>query len=107
MSPAFTRVTRAHHQRPSGADPFFLRGGLYGLRVHEGGVEKGVKVTGATVHFVNEIPDGRIIAQKAVCVETATRPSACRKSDGAGRMADPACRGRNGQPADRERKNEK
>ena len=49
--------------------PSFCGKGLYGLKVHEAALEKGVKVTGATVHFVNEIPDGgRIIAQKAVDV---------------------------------------
>ena len=47
--------------------PSFCGEGFYGLRVHEAALEYGVKVTGATVHFVNEIPDGgRIIMQKAV-----------------------------------------
>ena len=47
--------------------PSFCGKGFYGLRVHEAALSYGVKVTGATVHFVNEIPDGgRIIAQKAV-----------------------------------------
>lgn len=47
--------------------PSFCGQGFYGLRVHEAALEYGVKVTGATVHYVNEIPDGgRIIAQKAV-----------------------------------------
>ena len=47
--------------------PSFCGKGFYGLRVHEAALEKGVKVTGATVHFVNEIPDGgRILLQKAV-----------------------------------------
>ena len=47
--------------------PSFCGEGFYGLRVHEAALSYGVKVTGATVHFVNEIPDGgRIIAQKAV-----------------------------------------
>ena len=47
--------------------PSFCGKGYYGLRVHEEALAYGVKVTGATVHFVNEIPDGgRIIAQKAV-----------------------------------------
>ena len=47
--------------------PSFCGKGYYGLKVHEAALEKGVKVTGATVHFVNEIPDGgRIIAQRAV-----------------------------------------
>ena len=49
--------------------PSFCGKGFYGLRVHEAALEYGVKVTGATVHFVNEIPDGgRIIMQKAVNV---------------------------------------
>lgn len=47
--------------------PSFCGKGFYGLRVHEAALAYGVKVTGATVHYVNEIPDaGRIIAQKAV-----------------------------------------
>ena len=47
--------------------PSFCGEGFYGLRVHEEALRYGVKVTGATVHFVNEIPDGgEIIAQKAV-----------------------------------------
>ena len=47
--------------------PAFCGAGFYGLRVHEAALEYGVKVTGATVHFVNEIPDGgRILLQKAV-----------------------------------------
>lgn len=49
--------------------PSFCGRGFYGLRVHEAALEYGVKVTGATVHFVNEIPDGgKIIMQKAVDV---------------------------------------
>lgn len=55
--------------------PSFCGTGYYGLRVHEAALEKGVKVTGATVHFVNEIPDGgEIIAQKAVEVEDGDTP---------------------------------
>ena len=47
--------------------PSFCGEGMYGLRVHEAALNKGVKVTGATGHFVNEIPDGgEIILQKAV-----------------------------------------
>ncbi len=47
--------------------PAFCGQGFYGLKVHEAALERGVKVTGATVHFVNEIPDGgEIILQKAV-----------------------------------------
>ena len=47
--------------------PSFCGKGFYGLKVHEAALARGVKVTGATVHYVNEIPDGgEIIAQKAV-----------------------------------------
>ena len=47
--------------------PAFCGKGYYGLRVHEAALERGVKITGATVHLVNEIPDGgRILLQKAV-----------------------------------------
>jgi len=47
--------------------PSFCGIGYYGLKVHEEALKKGVKITGATVHFVNEIPDGgKIILQKAV-----------------------------------------
>ena len=47
--------------------PAFCGEGYYGLRVHEAALRRGVKVTGATVHFVNEIPDGgEILEQKAV-----------------------------------------
>ena len=47
--------------------PSFCGEGFYGLRVHQAALDYGVKVTGATVHYVNEIPDGgEIIAQKAV-----------------------------------------
>ncbi|MBQ2769921.1 MAG: phosphoribosylglycinamide formyltransferase [Clostridia bacterium] len=55
--------------------PSFCGEGYYGLRVHEAALQKGVKVTGATVHFVNEIPDGgRILLQKAVEVEEGDTP---------------------------------
>ena len=55
--------------------PSFCGEGFYGLKVHEEALKYGVKVTGATVHFVNEIPDGgRIIAQKAVYVEDGDTP---------------------------------
>ena len=55
--------------------PSFCGEGYYGLRVHEEALRYGVKVTGATVHFVNEIPDGgRIIAQKAVEIEEGDTP---------------------------------
>ena len=55
--------------------PSFCGKGYYGLKVHEAALARGVKVTGATVHFVNEIPDGgRIIAQKPVLVEEGDTP---------------------------------
>ncbi|MBO5543954.1 MAG: phosphoribosylglycinamide formyltransferase [Oscillospiraceae bacterium] len=68
LSPAFTarhdrRILNIH---PS-LIPAFCGKGYYGLRVHEAALARGVKVTGATVHFVNEIPDGgEILLQKAV-----------------------------------------
>ena len=55
--------------------PSFCGKGFYGIRVHEEALGYGVKVTGATVHFVNEIPDGgRIIMQKAVEIEDGDTP---------------------------------
>lgn len=55
--------------------PSFCGKGYYGLHVHEAALEKGVKVTGATVHFVNEIPDGgKILLQKAVEVKEGDTP---------------------------------
>ena len=55
--------------------PSFCGEGFYGLRVQEEALKYGVKVTGATVHFVNEIPDGgEIIAQKAVYIEPGDTP---------------------------------
>ncbi len=55
--------------------PSFCGKGYYGLKVHEEALKRGVKVTGATVHFVNEIPDGgRIIAQRPVMVENGDTP---------------------------------
>ncbi len=55
--------------------PSFCGDGFYGLKVHEAALEKGVKVTGATVHFVNEITDGgRIILQQPVMVEEGDTP---------------------------------
>ena len=60
--------------------PSFCGQGFYGLHVHEAALEKGVKVTGATVHFVNEIPDGgEIIAQKAVRVLPGDTPEKLQK----------------------------
>ena len=55
--------------------PSFCGTGFYGLKVHEGVLERGVKVTGATVHFVDEGTDtGPIILQKAVCVKAGDTP---------------------------------
>ena len=55
--------------------PSFCGEGFYGLRVHKEALKYGVKVTGATVHFVNEIPDGGgIIAQRAVYIEPGDTP---------------------------------
>jgi len=55
--------------------PSFCGKGMYGLRVHEAALSYGVKVTGATVHFVNEIPDGgEILLQKPVYIEAGDTP---------------------------------
>jgi len=60
--------------------PSFCGEGFYGLRVHEAALRKGVKVTGATVHFVNEIPDGgEIILQKAVNIRENDTPETLQK----------------------------
>ena len=60
--------------------PSFCGKGFYGLHVHEGALACGVKVTGATVHFVNEIPDGgQIIMQKAVEVLPGDTPETLQK----------------------------
>lgn len=60
--------------------PSFCGEGFYGLRVHEAALKKGVKVTGATVHYVNEIPDGgEIILQKAVTIPDGITPEKLQK----------------------------
>ncbi|MBP5304133.1 MAG: phosphoribosylglycinamide formyltransferase [Clostridia bacterium] len=60
--------------------PSFCGEGFYGLKVHEAALQKGVKVTGATVHFVNEIPDGgEILLQKAVEVQDGDTPEVLQK----------------------------
>ena len=60
--------------------PSFCGEGFYGLRVHEAALGYGVKVTGATVHFVNEIPDGgKIIMQKAVEIQPDDTPEILQK----------------------------
>ncbi len=60
--------------------PSFCGEGFYGLKVHEEALKYGVKVSGATVHFVNEIPDGgKIIFQKAVDIEEGDTPEILQK----------------------------
>ncbi len=60
--------------------PSFCGKGFYGLHVHEAALQYGVKVTGATVHFVNEIPDGgEIILQKAVEIRDGDTPEVLQK----------------------------
>ena len=60
--------------------PSFCGEGFYGLKVHKAALDYGVKVTGATVHFVNEIPDGgRIIMQKAVEIKENDTPEILQK----------------------------
>ncbi len=60
--------------------PSFCGQGFYGLKVHEAALAYGVKVTGATVHFVNEVPDGgEILLQKAVEVQPGDTPEVLQK----------------------------
>lgn len=60
--------------------PSFCGKGFYGLKVHEKALEYGVKVTGATIHFVNEIPDGgKIIYQKAIDILDDDTPETLQK----------------------------
>ena len=60
--------------------PSFCGAGFYGLKVHQAALDRGVKVTGATVHFVNEIPDGgEIIAQKAVDIRPDDTPGSLQR----------------------------
>ena len=79
MSILSKRFTDAYEKRilnvhPS-LIPSFCGEGFYGLRVHRAALDYGVKVTGATVHFVNEIPDGgEIILQQAVAIEEGDTP---------------------------------
>lgn len=78
------RFTRRYEKRiinvhPS-LIPSFCGKGYYGLKVHEAALAYGVKVTGATVHYVNEIPDGgRILLQKAVPVLPGDTPKTLQK----------------------------
>ena len=81
LSEGFTRrwAGRIINIHPS-LIPSFCGAGYYGLRVHEAALARGVKVTGATVHFVNEIPDGgEIIAQRAVEVLPGDTPEALQR----------------------------
>lgn len=77
-------VTRSYENRiinvhPS-LIPSFCGAGFYGLRVHQAALDYGVKVTGATVHIVNEIPDGgRILLQKAVEIREDDTPETLQK----------------------------
>lgn len=81
LSPEFTnryrmRIINVH---PS-LIPSFCGKGFYGIKVHEAALAYGVKVTGATVHYVNEIPDGgRIIMQKAVEIKEGDTPETLQK----------------------------
>jgi phosphoribosylglycinamide formyltransferase-1 len=76
LSEKFTRAfeNRIINVHPS-LIPSFCGKGFYGLKVHEAALEYGVKVTGATVHYVNEIPDGgKIILQKSVNIKDGYTP---------------------------------
>ena len=81
LSPAFTarwprRILNVH----PALIPSFCGKGYYGLKVHEAALERGVKLTGATVHFVNEIPDGgEILLQKAVEVRKGDTPESLQR----------------------------
>lgn len=81
LSPEFTAgwAGRMINIHPS-LIPAFCGEGYYGLHVHEAALARGVKVTGATVHFVNEIPDGgEIILQKAVEVRPGDTPESLQR----------------------------
>ena len=81
LSAEFTRLYegRIINVHPS-LIPSFCGKGFYGLKVHEEALKYGVKVTGATVHFVNEIPDGgKIILQKAVEIKEGDTPEVLQK----------------------------
>ena len=81
LSPEFTseyknKIINVH---PS-LIPSFCGKGFYGIKVHEAAINYGVKVTGATVHFVNEIPDGgKIIMQKAIYINKNDTPETLQK----------------------------
>lgn len=81
LSPDFTRAWagRILNVHPS-LIPAFCGQGFYGLKVHEAALARGVKLTGATVHFVDEVPDGGpIVAQKAVRVKKGDTPEALQR----------------------------
>ena len=81
LSESFTKTyaNRIINVHPS-LIPSFCGKGFYGLKVHEAALEYGVKVTGATVHFVNEIPDGgKIILQKSVSIRKNDTPEVLQK----------------------------
>ena len=81
LSESFTKAypERIINVHPS-LIPSFCGKGFYGLHVHEAALSYGVKVTGATVHFVNEIPDGgKIILQKAVEIREGDTPEILQK----------------------------
>lgn len=78
------KVVKAYERRMINVHPSlipsFCGDGYYGLRVHEAALEYGVKVTGATVHFVNEVTDGgQIILQKAVDIHKDDTPQSLQK----------------------------
>lgn len=79
LSEGFVKKYKIINVHPS-LIPSFCGDGFYGLKVHEAALKRGVKVTGATVHFVNEITDGgKIIMQKAVCVLDGDTPEILQK----------------------------
>lgn len=79
LSESFVKKYKIINVHPS-LIPSFCGDGFYGLKVHEAALKKGVKVTGATVHFVNEITDGgEIIMQKPVEVKDGDTPEALQK----------------------------
>jgi len=81
LSPEFVRrwPDRILNVHPS-LIPSFCGRGCYGLKVHEAALARGVKITGATVHLVNEIPDGgRILLQRAVEIMPGDTPETLQK----------------------------
>lgn len=79
LSESFVKKYKIINVHPS-LIPSFCGDGFYGLKVHEAALKKGVKITGATVHFVNEITDGgEIIMQKAVFIKDGDTPEILQK----------------------------